>query len=132
MSVPETITFDKNGEVSPGGARGFMQKFFLTILICLVAGLSFGLGRLSGQGRSTGVKIEYDATLGAAAAALPTTSTIAPSGQGSIVGSKNGSKYHYLTCSGAKQIKEENRIYFKTSQAAEAAGYTLAANCKVP
>ena len=46
-----------------------------------------------------------------------------------VVASKNGSKYHFLWCSGAKQIKEENKIYFNSEEEAVAAGYTLAANC---
>jgi len=49
---------------------------------------------------------------------------------GSYVASKSGKKYHLPWCSGAKSIKEENKIWFKTKEAAEAAGYTPAANCK--
>jgi hypothetical protein len=45
------------------------------------------------------------------------------------VASKSGKRYHHLTCPGAKQIKNENKIFFSTTQAAEAAGYTRAANC---
>ena len=46
-----------------------------------------------------------------------------------LVGSKNGSKYHLLTCPGAKQIKPENIVTFDSIQAAEAAGYSRAGNC---
>lgn len=49
---------------------------------------------------------------------------------GSVVGSKNGSKYHHLWCSGVKSIKEENQIWFDSEEAALAAGYTQAGNCK--
>lgn len=45
------------------------------------------------------------------------------------VASKAGSRYHHITCPGAKQIKEDNKIYFRTVQAAMAAGYSKAANC---
>lgn len=48
---------------------------------------------------------------------------------GQYVASKAGTKYHHITCAGAKQIKEENKIYFATVEAALAAGYTKAANC---
>lgn len=47
-----------------------------------------------------------------------------------VVASKSGTKYHLLTCPGAKQIKPENKITFASPEAAEAAGYTKAANCK--
>lgn len=56
-----------------------------------------------------------------------------PSGlgtDGEVVASKSGSKYHLPTCPGAKQIKPENLITFSSRDAAEAAGYTPAANCK--
>ncbi len=46
-----------------------------------------------------------------------------------LVGSKNGSKYHYPWCSGAKRIKEENKIWFASAEEAKRAGYTPAVNC---
>lgn len=48
---------------------------------------------------------------------------------GQVVGSKNGSKYHLPECSGAKRIKEENKVWFATVEDAKKAGYTAAANC---
>ncbi len=47
-----------------------------------------------------------------------------------IIASKNGTKYYFSHCSGLKRIKTENRIYFGSSESAEKAGFTLAANCK--
>ena len=46
------------------------------------------------------------------------------------VGSKNGTKYHLPTCSGAKNIKEENKVWFASKEEAEGAGYSPASNCK--
>ena len=46
-----------------------------------------------------------------------------------FVASVSGTRYHLLSCPGAKQIKEENRIYFRSREDAEIAGYTPAANC---
>jgi len=53
-----------------------------------------------------------------------------PTGEGTVVASKNGSKYHLPSCSGAKQINEVNKIVFASAEEARAAGYTPAANCK--
>jgi hypothetical protein len=50
--------------------------------------------------------------------------------EGGYVASKSGTKYHLPWCSGAKRIKEENKVWFKTQAEAEDAGYTPAANCK--
>lgn len=49
---------------------------------------------------------------------------------GSVVVSKNGEKYHHPWCSGARAIKEENKIWFTSEADALAAGYTKAGNCK--
>jgi len=64
------------------------------------------------------------ATASAEITTIPTPPTTA-----SYVASKSGTKYHHLMCPGAKQIKEENKIFFATTAQAEAAGYSKAANC---
>lgn len=48
-----------------------------------------------------------------------------------VVASKTSTskKYHFTWCTGASKIKEANKLWFATAQAAQAAGYTLAANC---
>lgn len=137
MNIAETIGFDKDGEPLPGGwlgkGRELVRKLFIALVILLVALLSFGIGRLTGSRGGESVKIEYDPSLSAAAVSITQTNTsAAPVAVGSVVASKSGSKYHYPSCPGAKQIKEANKITFQSAQAAEAAGYTLAANCKRP
>jgi hypothetical protein len=118
---------------------------FNTCIVILVAAASFGLGRLS--------VLETDQVPqpGAAAASTlvateglvkldtpPSSTTVATSSPdtppltketAAFVASKSGTKYHKLTCPGAKQIKPENQIFFATTKEAEAAGYTPAANC---
>lgn len=135
----ETVELNLNGEV-----RHFplFQKLFLSLVIILVALLSFGIGRLSMLGNREPIKIEYDPEI--SNSQFPTSlPDVQVSNQASVsskldsignstsvVVSKNGTRYHYPYCAGAKQIKEENKIVFATPAAAEAAGYTLAANCK--
>jgi hypothetical protein len=50
--------------------------------------------------------------------------------KGSFVASKSGKAYHLPWCSGAKRIKEENKIWFQTKEEAEKAGYHPAGNCE--
>ncbi|MEI7480279.1 MAG: hypothetical protein WCJ59_01505 [bacterium] len=50
-------------------------------------------------------------------------------GTTTIIASKNGTKYHYSWCPGAKQISEANKIWFNTIDEARTAGYTPASNC---
>jgi len=47
-----------------------------------------------------------------------------------FVASINSDKYHFVSCSGAKRIKEENKIYFFSTEEAERRGYTPTKNCK--
>lgn len=47
-----------------------------------------------------------------------------------IVASKNGSKYYFASCSGAKRISEKNKIFFNTTEDARSAGFTPATNCR--
>lgn len=48
---------------------------------------------------------------------------------GKYVASKNGTSYHYPWCGGASRIKDENKIWFDSKEAAEKAGYKPAGNC---
>jgi hypothetical protein len=134
MNITETPSYDKDGERP-------WQKLYLALVIILVGTLGFGIGRLSSTGESSGIKIDYDPSLSAfmgpaEAGESQTASAVnafdkAPAPlAGELVASKNGTKYHYSHCQGAKQIREENRISFKSAQEAEASGYTLASNCK--
>ena len=139
MNISETVSYDKDGEIEH---FSLFQKLFLSLVIILVASLSFGIGRLSVVGNREPVRIEYDQSLVQDSVSLPASQQVSSSasaakaissqtaGTVEVVVSKNGSRYHYLHCSGAKQIKEENKIVFGSSAAAEAAGYTLALNCK--
>jgi hypothetical protein len=49
-----------------------------------------------------------------------------------IVASRNGTRYYFPNCSGARAIKPENRVFFESIEEAERAGLTLAKNCKKP
>ncbi len=51
---------------------------------------------------------------------------------GEFVGSKNSDKYHYPSCNYAESIKESNRIWFDSVQAAAAAGYVACKGCNPP
>ena len=131
MSIPEIVSYDKEGRIE---RFPIFQKLFLSLVVMLVALLSFGVGRLSVIGDREPIKIEYDPNLNIeseSASVINGSKVISlPSGSSQVVVSKNGARYHYQHCSGAKQIKEKNKIVFATPVAAEAAGYTLAANCK--
>lgn len=114
------------------------ELLFTTILIVLVGIISFGLGRLSME------SVAMSAPAGAIVAlpesfidnSDPATSVMNMTSEspkksetGQFVASRSGSRYHLPECPSAQQIKEENKIYFATADAAEAAGYTKAANC---
>ena len=117
------------------------DALFYGLLIVLVAICSFGLGRWSVSSQSSKnvilpALVPYVAATSSQKTTADTNTTtpiensVIVTGKGQYVASKSGTKYHLLTCPGASQIKEENKIYFTTKAQAEAAGYTPAANCK--
>ena len=118
-------------------------EYLLAILIIAVSLTSFWLGRVSVEGSEAKVlgtslselqtAVTPNPALGTAGASLgaqtaPESATT-PS-EGGYVASKNGTKYHLPWCGSAKQISEQNKIFFATKGEAEAAGYTPAGNCK--
>ncbi len=115
------------------------NDIFILVIIIFVAFGSFGLGRLSKIDESNNtLRIDnigasvLDAremrTKGVLNKEIQPT-TLSTLG-GTYIGSKNGSKYHFPWCSGAKRIKEGNKVTFNTIKEARGAGYTPAGNCK--
>ena len=96
------------------------DDIFLVIIIILFALICFAFGRISAirEGKFP-ISVE--------SASHIQTDTQVPRGE--LVGSKNGTVYHYTSCPGAKRIKEENKIFFNSREEAEKAGYRPAANC---
>lgn len=111
---------------------------FLFASIVLISLASFGLGRLSVIWQpKTPISVTRENT---EAALLPgkTAGAKSESSQSAsrdlspldgVVASKNGSSYHLPSCPGAKKIKPENLVQFKTSKEAQQAGYKPAGNC---
>lgn len=52
-----------------------------------------------------------------------------PPPAGTIIGNRNSKKYHRPDCPGYRDIAERNRVFFKTVEDAEKAGYARAGNC---
>ena len=114
-------------------------KDILIVLIVILVGLgSFELGRLSKDANSSGIKLEYPAGIeaqnqaGSAILGLETTNpeTNSKPSEKAFFASNRGSKYYPAGCAGGKTIKQENRVYFATSEDAERAGYELSSSCK--
>ncbi len=125
--------------------KGFITnpEYLLALLIIVVSLTSFWLGRLSVEGggaKAMGTSLSelqtataLEPVSGTASTSLGTqtaTESVTTSPEGGYVASKNGTKYHLPWCGSAKQISEQNKIFFATKAEAEAAGYTPAGNCK--
>jgi methylphosphotriester-DNA--protein-cysteine methyltransferase len=48
---------------------------------------------------------------------------------GNFVASINGKAYYPIGCKASERIKEENRVWFETTEEAESQGYQPAKNC---
>jgi len=117
------------------------KDVFTVIIIILVAFSSFGLGRVSSidstkvpifveNGASLAPK-SLDVEVNAADSSTPAEiSNNTEIFAGKYVASRNGTKYHYPWCSGAQRIKDENKVWFESTEAAKKAGYQPASNCK--
>ncbi len=116
------------------------DHIFYSVLLVLIAVASFGLGRQSVTLDNKSEKPLISTSNLAPAAVIEAVSPASTTKTSieteslltkpiAVVGSKNGTKYHLPDCSGAKRIKPENLISFETTAAAQAAGYSAAANC---
>ena len=124
---------------------GFLAYIGVTFLVVGSVGISaFFLGRVVTYERSNcPLAIDITPYTRFETAFEATGSTTKPSiiepqktrvsignGAGGVVVSKNGTKYHFPWCAGAGQIKEENKVWYKTEQDAISAGYSKAGNCQ--
>ncbi len=114
------------------------KNLYLILLLILISLLSFQLGRIS-KTASQPIKIEKASILEIQNSKVKNQNLGNGRDAGEmedefkldfrVVVSKNSNKYHFLWCSGAKRIKEENKIFFNSESEAISAGYTLAGNC---
>lgn len=116
------------------------EGLLAALVLVFSCSASFGLGYLaSNENRGGELKIEERPM----EAALPAAAVVAVQAEapkaapepalnagGQYVASKNGTRYYLPWCGGVKNIKEENKVWFSSKAAAEAAGYTPAAACK--
>ncbi len=114
------------------------DHIFYGILVVLVGISSFGLGRASVENipLKTQNLADFEPKMTVQSNKLDIVNTqnataINPNDNlvEELVASKSGTKYHLVTCPGAKQIKEENKIYFSSRSEALSAGYKPASNC---
>lgn len=103
---------------------------FIILTVILVALISFGVGRLSApKTEPIQIKNLKQADYNDLELKTEETENTDIVYQGKVVASAKGTKYHLPECPGAKQISEQNKIWFNSPQDAEKAGYEPAANC---
>ena len=115
------------------------RDLYLAALVFFTSVASFGLGRLSAiwpeeepiviENPKSGIMNQGRDVNQIGLPSHDSSPMIPDSARGAYVASKNGSSYHLPDCPSAKQIKEENRIWFQTADEAKRAGYKPAGNC---
>ncbi len=132
MSINDTLQKIKLYSSSEKG-----RAVYVILIIILVAGSSFGLGRISKtSSNSDPVRVIY-ADSGLSASAIGTSSNKPPiqasvggkGVSGAYVASKRGKKYYPVNCSAADSLKAENKIFFTSEAQAQTAGYTKSSSC---
>ena len=106
---------------------------FIILIVILVALIAFGIGRLTAP-KTEPIQIKnLEKASVQDIAPEQKEGTVQGKNQeeykGMVVGSKNSDKYHLPECPGAKQISEQNKVWFDSPEEAEKAGYQPAANC---
>ena len=110
------------------------QDLFIAGIIFFTGLSSFGLGRFSAH-ISQNLPLTVIESVNDPASVLIPVNTIHPQtdiekSPTSVFASRNGMVYYYTWCSGAKRVKEENRVWFPSSKEAEQAGLTRASTCR--
>lgn len=134
MRLTDTQNKIKSCFVRAANSPDLSKDVFTAFLVFLVGIGAFTLGRLSAA--ETERKNELS-VIGGSIQNIAATSGISPpdtatdrAALGMYVGSKSGRTYHLPWCSGAKRIKEENKIWFQSKEEAEKRGYAPAGNCR--
>lgn len=122
MSIPEL-----GGTFKERLAEAVRSDIGLIVALLAVGLVSFFCGYMAARAPAERPTPVGQGSLGAAAVTSPSEPLAASE---EVVASKKGTTYHLPWCSGAKSIKEENRITFESPAAAKAAGYRPAGNCK--
>lgn len=103
---------------------------FLGMSIFLIVVLGLGILRLGFILREHNTAIEFTDVSSSFADESLYEEYMNASGLPGLVGaSRNGKRYYYPWCGGLTRIKEANKIWFSSTKAAEAAGYTIASGC---
>lgn len=107
----------------------------MAALLILVGLISFYLGRFS-VGSSPSGELIIESTpieVGRVVEALERAAVVVEEGTSKepteIVGNKKSKIYHLSSCSGAKTMSEENKVYFASITDAADAGFRPAENC---
>ena len=116
--------------------QNWPEKINTLAILILVLALGVGFGRLWGIKASKPpiaiiepVKIETTVPPTTTEVKINQTAAVGQITTGKYVASKNSDKYHLPWCPGALRIKEENKVWFDSKEAAEKSGLTAAANC---
>lgn len=148
MSIHQGI--DKIKAYMKSGEGKDLALVFIIILACMG---SFVLGTLSVKGaKESPIVVSFDPEIAKRAGDMGTLSPLGSPvnkvvGQtasavqsqrevtgtvanGPIVASSRGSKYYPVSCAGAKNLSEANKIYFNSETEAQTAGYTKSSSCK--
>ncbi|MBI3632200.1 MAG: hypothetical protein HY225_02020 [Candidatus Vogelbacteria bacterium] len=105
--------------------------FFCAAFI-IVGLLGFGLGRLSKieDGRPPVIIRGEELGEKKSVSQPQNIDNLKITNQSQYIASKTGNSYYLPWCVGAGKIKDINKIWFKTKEEAEGAGYKKASNCR--
>jgi len=103
--------------------KKYEQSVFLGVCIILIIIIGYNIGRISSTKDREAAQINsYQ---------IEDRVTPTPIDKRVVASKKSSSRlYHFTWCSGAKSIKEENKLWFSSEEEAIGAGYKLSGNCR--
>ena len=118
----------------PAIVKQYQRGSFIALAMLLTAGIGYNIGRISALHKASSTPQQagiLEAAQNSPLLIKKATPIPTPKDSRVVVSKAAGSKlYHYSWCSGAKQIKAQNQLWFTTEAEAIAAGYSLAGNCQ--
>jgi hypothetical protein len=111
------------------GVLPYFDEILISVAVILTILLTYSYGVMRNMPEKAGISFVDGIELDFSEKVSTGEGSSDSSDQGPYVASKNGTKYYLATCSGAKRIKDENKIYFSTIEAAESRGLGPAKNC---
>ncbi len=112
-----------------GWGSRYKNNILISVFLVLGFLIGLGFGLLTKSQKPSPIVIDKNIKIGLPIAQSGLSAESLNFTGGGFVASINGKSYYPKDCKAANVIKDENRLWFDSTKAAESQGYTPAKNC---